>query len=517
MGYRGKEYKINDFKGGLHSNSATTELNLNEALDLSNIIISSDGSYWRTRGGNTVFNSTAMNSGTNVQGLGYFRTAANAEYLTAVCGNKIFASTSLNGTMTDITGAVTVTGSAANIWTLLTFNNVHIGFGGPSTAPDAPWSWTGAGNAAALGGTPPSAYGAFQVNNRVFAFNTAANPSRIFWSILGSQSDWTGTGSGNADVWTSNNDSLTAAAILDTNTVLLFKQNSIHKMIVGTLVSNAFPIFPAINGIGCVGKHACVEADGLVYFITPQASMVVTNGDIIIGETNLPRLSFIDDIFAGLNTTRLEYIQGKRIIGNDYDHIIWLVSSSGSSTNDKALIWDLKNKCWLQNKTGFKANVITTIQNGTLYTGHYDGKIYLQEVTTAVTDASESSANIDYYWRSGWMKMSSMEKIIQPRKSTVSLVSQISGTVKYSYGFDFNMDTQTIPISQSGPDTGNLWDASLWDSGVWGGQSDLIIQFRMSGRGNVFQYMLRGNDYKSKINSIEFSGKEYGQKAFIAR
>lgn len=515
--YRGTEFPFEDFSGGLNSYTPVTEVANNQAMDLSNIMIYTFGRGFRKRYGNTVFNSSAMNGGANVQGLSYFKLANTNDFLISVAGAKLYKSTSLSGTMTEITGAITITAGQNNIWTQFTFNNVHIGFGGSATAPDAPWVYDGSGgNAAALGGTPPSAYGAFQANNRVFAFRTAANPSRIFWSILGSQADWTGTGSGSADVWTNDNDSITACAVRDNSTVLIFKENSVHRMLINTLVSNAFPIYPLFSGVGCVGKHACVVADGLAYFINNQGRMKITDGVRLLTNIDFPNLNNADDYWNSIPAARRQYIQGIRKIGADYDHIVWLTTSTGT-THDTAIIWDLQNRCWLKHKTGYGANVAGLHQNGTLYTGHYDGKIYTQDVSTATTDASTGSLSIDAYWRSAWMTQKSFENIKQPRKLNLSFTTQTSGQIYISYGFDFNTDSQTLTMDQTAP--GGTWDTDNWDVMSWAGQSDLIRSVRLSGRGNSFQFRIRNNQLADalKVNGLTLSGKTYGQKEIAAR
>lgn len=520
MAYQGKEIRFNDFSGGLVTNRPVTELELNEFSDLDNVVVFPKGRGFRSRYGDTEFNSSAMNSGANVQGLGYYKQADQDEWLLAVAGAKVYKSDSLDGTMDEITGALTVTAGQNNIWTFVTFNDVVMGFGGPPTAPDAPFSWGGSSDAAALAGSPPSAYGAFQANNRVFAFRTATDRSRIYWSILGNQADWTGTGSGNADVWEADNDQLTAAAVLNTNTVLLFKENSVHQMQIGSLVGGAFPIFPLFQGTGCAGKHAVVVNDGLVYFITPQGKMKITDGGRIIDEQDFPRLSDIDDLWSECNTSRFQYVQGIYREGVDYAHIIWLVSyGSEQTTNNRAFIWDVLNKCWLQNTTGFDANVMAKTQAGVLYAGHYNGKIYKKDSSiTTYTDASESSAVVDAYITSGWIHNERFETIKQPRKLNISFVTAADGDIRISYGFDFAGFLQNPTIDQARPGSG-VWGTMLWGSGLWGQVDFGMKPVRIVGRGNFFQYKIRSpqESYPLKINGFTLSGKEYGQKEIAAR
>lgn len=507
MTRRGTEIEINDFSGGLHTATAVTEVARNEAYDASNIVIGPGGSYIRSRYGNTTFNGTAMNSSADVQGLAYLKLINGNDFLVAVCGDKVFKADALDGTMDDITGAVTVTAGQDNIWTLLTFNNVLLMFGGSATNPDTPLQWTGAGNAAALTGTPPAAYGAVQANNRVFAFRTAASPSIVQWCILGNPQDWTGTGSGSQTISTSDNDSVTACAVMNNSLMLVFKQNSVHKMLISTLVSTAFPVFPLFQNVGCAGKHALVVADGLCYFITPKGKMKITNGEIISDDVALPRLEYIADLWSGGNSSRLQYVQGRRLVGPDYDHICWIMTAAAAGTeHDTALIWDIKNKCWLRHKTGYKANVITTTQTGDIYTGDFAGVIYKQDVVTATTDASVSSTPVDSYWSSGWDQFGSLQKNKAIIESYLSFVSQTSGNINFSWGYGFNAFQKTAVIDQRV--SGGIIGQFIIGIGLIGGQTDFIKRIFTTGNGSVFQYRIRCNDFKMKINRLTLIGSK---------
>jgi hypothetical protein len=521
--YRGKEIPFNDFSGGLVTNRPTTELKLNELSDLDNVVIAPKGAGFRARYGDTALNGTAMNSGANVQGLGYYKLVSGSTFLVAVCGNKLYSTgTGITGTMADITGSLTITGAQDNIWDIVIFNNKAIGFGGPSASPNAPWVWTGTGNASALGGTPPSAYAAFQTNNRVFAFRTSTNPSTIYWSVLSNEADWTGTGSGSSDVWTSDNDSLTAHAILNTNTVLLFKENSTHQMQTGDLINGAFPIYPLFKGVGCAGKHACVVVDGLAYFITPQGKMKVTDGLKLYSNDEIPHLGDIDDQLQQVTASRRPFIQGIRKTGTDYDHILWFVSYGSSQTsNNRVFIWDLLNQCWLQHTTGYAANVAAVTQDSTLYAGHFNGVIYKKDASTATyTDASNSAAVVDGYVASGWIHNSKFETIQQPRRFNLSFVTQTLGQIRLSYGFDFNSFSQLENISQVSA-SGDVYDATtaIYDVSVYAGTALNVYNLHLTGRGNFFQYKIESpkEAIGMKINGFTLSGKEYGQKVISAR
>src|SRR3990167_2095575 len=506
MGYNGQSIQFRNFAGGLVTNKTKIGLALNEALEADNIIILSGGQGITNARGNTAFNSSAMASGAAVTGLYYFQQADQDYWLMAVCGTSIFKSDLLDGTMDDITGAVSITTGQNNIWDMITFDDAVIGFGG---APNAPWTWPGTGNAAALGGSPPTADFAFTYNNRVFA--GISSTSTMYWSIVGNAADWTGAGSGSAVVGSlDDNQLLIGAAPLTTDQALLFKQNSVYTMATRNLVSSAFPIFPLHNNVGAAGKHAIVNINGEVYFITPQARMMSTNG------TRLQEYpDTIDNEWDELNFDRLKYIQGVQYHGIDHDWLIWMVSTGSNTTNDTALIWDLRNRCWLKRSQAFGANIAAKILDGTLYTGHYDGKIYKQDVPATYTVASESNEAISWVWRTGWLTGTFM-KTLRPNWINIAFQQAATGEISVKVGFDFTEDEYTNTISIVGGTA--QWDVAEWDVDEWGGTSDIFRRSRLTGRGNTVNFSLSGNDsVQYVIQGFEISGyMETAQKGMEA-
>lgn len=91
--------------------------------------------------------------------------------------------------LTDITGAVTFTDD-----TRFDFCNVADTLVMTTEARDTPIKWTGTGNCAVLGGTPPSGKYCEEFFNYCFIANTASNPERVYWSGLFDPNTWT-TGS----------------------------------------------------------------------------------------------------------------------------------------------------------------------------------------------------------------------------------------------------------------------------------------------------------------------------------
>lgn len=490
-----KAIAVNNFKGGYCGNLPISNLQLDQAADLDNIVILPNGQGFRSRLGNSKLNSSVLNSGNPIQGMGILLQANQTLFLVAIAGAKVYKSSNISSTFTDITGsysAITASGTAR--WDLFTFLDSIVGFGGQRAAPDAPITWTGSGNIAALGGTAPQAYGGLAANNRVFVFNTTANPSTMYWSIIGDADDFSGSGSGSAVVGSvSDNQMITGATVISTNYMLVFKQNSTYQMIIS---SAPFPVYSLFSTVGCVGKHAIVNVEGIVYFINAQGDMVSTDGELL---TTYDKNA--DDLFGAINVSNLYLTEGVRQKGVDYDWIVWIFYNDGATP--KCIIWDLINKCWLRCNTGYKMYTTLRGLNNAVYLGSSDGWIYLPDQSGIYADASETSpGTIAAYWRSGWINPQVQNEIVQVRKVLATYKTKASGSITFNYGFDFNLDSASATFSQVA--TG---------SELYTSRLNLI-----TGRGNFFNFKigLSSSTIDMNLQSLTLRGKVYGQKRISA-
>lgn len=478
MGANGPNVEIDDFSGGLNTFSPEYNLPLNQSPDLDNLILLDKG--FKKRNGDSAWNSSAMvSSATAITGLGYIKFNSGVEFLNAVADTKFFTDSSLSGTMADATGSITITTGQNNIWTPINFNNLQIWIGG---APDAPFKYSGSGNAAILGGSPPAAYTGFAANNRVFAISTVANPSRIFWPVLSDPEDWSGAGSGNADVAKSDGEALQCGIVTGPDTAILFKNSSTHLMV---LTRQPFPIYQLQKGVGVAGRNAYAYANGTTYIVTPGLRMQSTRDGLNF--QTYP--NNINDIWDSINPNRTSFIQGMYYAALDW--VVWSVSTGSSTTDNYLIIWDVRRQCFLRCTTGFKTNVLAIIQNKRLFAGHYNGKIYEKLKNLIFADASETSPGaIDGYWRTSFKnKGDGLDMTVHPLYLSIAALSETASTLDVSYGFDLTgvQTTQTFSLAA----VGGLWDQALWDQGVWGGQNAIILRQFISGRGNLFSFRMR--------------------------
>jgi hypothetical protein len=493
---------VNDFAGGLVTNAPATELQLNQSPDLDNITYVQKAI--RSREGDVEFNATAMNSGTNVQGIAYYKPTSGTEYLVAVCGAKLFNSDALDGTMHEITGALTIGAGQDKIWSFAFLNDLLVGVGG---APDAPFKWSGVGDGAVLGGSPVSGNFCFAMKDRMFIGSPTANPSTLYWSILSNCEDWSGVGSGNTTLVTNDGDKLVGGIPLNNDLALLFKNYSIHHLVVTTA---PFPTKAFVPNVGCCGKNAMVNVNGVVYFITNQPRLKATDGYQII---DLP--PDIDDIFDGLNRSRLQYIQAVYVAKLNQIH--FYCSYGSATTNNYCIVWDLENKCFLRYTTGFDCNVACIVSGSRLMGGHYNGKVYEKFKASTYTDASEGSVKVSSYWHSGWINNSNEFQVKQVKVAEVSYQTQVSGSLNFSYGYDFQQGINNTDFSIAA--IGGTWGNGTWgNTFIWGSSSQYMTRVYLLGtRGNVFQFKMSNKDSTQMyVYSIDFGMRTQGVKEFIA-
>lgn len=480
MAANGPSIQLNDFSGGLNTFDPEYVSPLNQSPDLDNLIILDKG--FKKRNGDSTWNSSAMvSTSTAIAGMGYIKFNSGSEFLNAVAGTKFFTDAGLSGTMSDATGSVTITSGQNNIWTPVIYNNLQLWWGG---APDGPFKYSGSGNISAVGGSPPSAFTAFVANNRVFPISTVANPSRLFWSVLGDPEDYAGAGSGNSDVNKSDGEALQCGVVVGPDTAILFKNTSTHLAI---LTRQPFPVYQLQKGIGISGRNAYAYANGVIYFVTPGLRMKST----VDGVNFQTYPNDINDIWDTINPTRVPYIQGQYY--QPLEWIIFNVSTGSSTQNNYLIIWDIERKCFLRCTTGFKSNVLTLVQNRRLFGGHYNGKMYEKLKATVFSDGSETSPGaINAYWRTPYSGLSTeIDVTVHPIYVDIVALAETSSNLTASYGFDFTGPTTSQSFSLIAQ--GSLWDVALWDTGVWGGQNAIVITDFILGRGNLFSYTMANN------------------------
>lgn len=503
------EVTFKDFSGGQASAKGETSLATNEFKELNNVVILPSGSGLRSKPGNTEFNSSAMSGGHPVMGIGYYEQVDDDYWLMAVCDNKVFKSDSFDGTMDDISGSLTITADQDNLWQIFTFNDLAIGVGGPLGAPNAPWKWSGTGNAAVLGGTPPSADFGFVFNNRLFL--GVQSTDTLYWSAIRAPEDWSTSGddgTGSAVIGKQDGGKLVAGVGLNTNTALIFKTNGVTVM-AGR--ESPFSFFPLSGFPGCAGKNAAIVVDGMCYYVTPQKRMVITDGERVFDDRDFPRLSNVDDVWDDFDTDRLKFLQATEVRGRDFHWIVWSSTVAAvPGENSFAVIWDLKNKCFITASSGFESNGFVYIPDKGLYMAGYDGKIYKCLVEGTFTEASNGAAAPSWEVESDQLVLSSYIRGLQVQRANVLYRSRDDGEMTFSWGYDSSGTSKSTTMTPPGDVFGT---SSLFGIAQFSSEKAVNQPVFTLGRGNTFKWKLSGSgelDYR--IHGVSLYGKQSGTK-----
>ena len=471
MSFRGKYLKIDDFSGGDCSALPDALLGPSQARQMDNIFILPEGLGFRSRGVTSYANPTEFGSADSypVIGVGMLEASSGTSYVLAIKKGKAYGATAgdlRTTTFVDRTGAVSIatagTTSAERTgyrWSFCQHNDLLIGFGGPSTAPDAPFKWVGgANNIAALGGTPPSARFGFSASNRVFAGSTAADPATLYWSTLGNPEDWTGTGSGSVVVGNlDDGEPIEAACLLRNNLALIFKKNSIYQ------VDLSFaPFAPVLlfNGVGAEGVNSVTVADGLAYFVTPQKKLMATDGNKIkpipTNTSNLQRMFYGSPLVF-----RLRSRKGTTFSSAEFDCIVVCGLSSGGDgdTVVSSVAWDINNECWLYFSTGYQFISGAMKQSTGYYYGGWSnqGRVFYPEYNMIISllatdDTGVSSGAINCFWTSGWLKLALVDEITRIMRFGVQTMTteSVSYNATLTYGYDFGSLSKSASLQVSG-------------------------------------------------------------------
>ena len=528
------EVSFTDFSGGYAGIKGTGTLKANEAKDLDNIVVLPSGAGFRARNGNLEHivrpAATSMTLPTTVLGLLLFEYEGDTWILKAsrsggLVSNEVYLeSANVSASSTAVTSeyaTASYTFTANHQIQFHRVNNLLIGL--PYTTGTVFWppvqlamSASGGAAAASLfsGAVAEGRVGMFW-NNRLWIGNLTGEQSKLKYSILAASgvsfaasTSWTNSGSGFVEPARGDGDELMALAPISNNVMLYFKKNSIHQ-VVGR--SDPFSVFPLFQNVGAGGRGCVVEAEGLVYFITPDKRMLITDGSTILTEKDLPALGNAKDLWNGVSTSRLYLTQGFRHKGRDFDWIVWMTSSSGATTNDIAIIWDRINQCWLRCSSGFNGNAVSgTPTQGTYIGGYSNARIYKLDATTTYADYSYSTplfgaSNVQiagtnpqvltWYWRSDDMFFNSLSQIVNAKEVNVSVITTTTADLDFAYSFN-----------------GAALSSTITKSIVPTSYNYVTTIYRPLGRGKSFGVKIFGNDAAGyQVNSYSMKGQQQGR------
>src|SRR3990167_7086224 len=216
--------------GGWNNVFSTTAIADNESPDLQNVTLTTYGSF-RTRDGYDNINTSSLGASVIATGLTYYTPSSGSEFLVGIFDDdkiyKMDYSGGPDGTWDDITGALSFAVDQNNLASFAVGEDTLIVEDGFNTT--APYTWTGSGNATALGGSPPNATMVAYHKRMAFAAGNNSNPSTLYFSDVGNIDDWTTGLSGNVSVET-NDGSVIRAIKPGFDALYISKDNSIWRL-----------------------------------------------------------------------------------------------------------------------------------------------------------------------------------------------------------------------------------------------------------------------------------------------
>ena len=219
-----------------------------------------------------------------VMGLYDFRRTDGFQAWIAVTKTKVWKKESLDATFVDITGASPLTGGDDDWADFTVFKDVLI----ITNGADPVKKWTGSGNIANLGGSPPKARRVTTFQNHVVLawidpHGTSPQPQTIQWSDLGLSETWVGGEAGAMTFVDEPSGVLEVMPLRDS--LIAYKEDAIY-LVDYTGFPFTMQTRRLATGIGPISSRIVVDARDTHYFISSdnQVYKLTLSGPEIVGQ-----------------------------------------------------------------------------------------------------------------------------------------------------------------------------------------------------------------------------------------
>ena len=480
-------YSIGDWSGGVNDDLNPVKVAPNQLSLIRNWWW--NGGTLEERPGLTKLNATAISGTPAIQGLfDYIYSGGASQQFVTVAGGKVYKDTS--GTFSDITGSISITSGQNNPWTFLVFQDVLIAFG-----PDAPWKWTGTGNIAALGGSPPTARYCATKWNYLFVSGISTVLGLVRYAELNTYETWS---VGNTiRVRTYGNDYITGLVPFG-DMVIALCQNSLQKITYNATLTPPFINNVLLEGIGCPHQRAFVNVDDRAYFIDQHYRVRVIEPSDVIAAYNVPDVSTgrLTNTLKGLDLGRRPYICGAYY--RPFESIIWAVSRQGATTNDFCIVMNVAdNKPKFATWDELGINAITTRETTTgadLVVGNYGGRVYTIEGTS--DDGTDITTQVDTRWED--LGSPQVEKLLRRVDVESRQPGGASMTLRTYQDYDpAVIQTVTVPGRVASGVSASQWGRGYWGNAVWpsgtAGEELVYNKLDINAKGRVIKLQFYNN------------------------
>jgi hypothetical protein len=455
-----------DFSGGLNEDESPTALAANQLRVARNVYL--EGLALSSRKGAQRFQSTAINSG--AAGVGVWEliraSGANRDIL-AVFGDKLYKDAK-TATPTDITGSITITPGQNNHVTFTLFNDVALMCNGV----DAPWQWTGAGNASVIADSPPIFRTMASKWNRVFG---AAAGRTIRYSAVGDYESWPAAN--------------TVAAILGDSSSAIEGRDFIYQLehlgdsffvglsdSIGRVLYTGDATTPfrylQIADFGSLGRHSAVSVGSNVYFLSrwgvhfiqPTATSLEYESSMISGRR-------LRTFWSELNKSRIEHTCARVVYTSAGNLLVlWTLTTGGNTQHDQVLVMDVTDGPGTERFfvwTGWDANAFGVVQNASSKADELLFTSTVGFVWQGDFGTDDNGAAYETDARTRWEDFGSPAE----KKNLRDMYIEVKQSGDFDLGietyFDYNTTaTQFLSQSVAGAEQAK-WGTAVWGTDVW--------------------------------------------------
>ncbi len=414
----------------------------------------------------------------------YDSSGTDTQKAVSVVKTGIFKMDDLDGTWDDITGGLTVTDGSH--WSFVNWLNTTYSV----NDTDAPFKWTGSGNATAWAALPTNVTvpkHIEQFNNYLFIGNVqlsgVVHNSRIYWSTLKDADTWSSLDF--IDIAKDDGQEITRLKVLS-DRLVIYKTRSIYNLFF-TGTSGIPFVLPgggkSNSPVGCIATHSIQELENGHVFLSHD-------GFYFYDGNNAFKISDkITTTIQGLNTTRLE--QAKSLVQKDKNRYMCSLPSSGQTTNDRVLVWDYFNNAWSV-YVGLDPSAMAVFyvsgNEERVYFGDYSGFTYRMD-TGGNDNPLGTETAVDAFYTTNWRHFGDL--IDKKGINHVTVFYQSSNSVlTFSYTYDFESGeqfSQTFSLS-AGVDT---YGTGVFGIATYAGAGGAVKRRDLDGRGRVVRFKFR--------------------------
>jgi hypothetical protein len=475
-----QRYDYFDYSGGLNDTFSSIRVADNEATSLQNVVFTNSGSF-KTRGGSAkTMTGSTLGATTDTNGIFFYQPTSGAKFLVGVFSdNKIRKMDYATGggpdggfdnEKDDITGSLSFSVDQDDVASFAVGEDILIIEDGLNTT--APYKWTGSGDAADLGGSPPNCTMVAYHKRQAWCAGNNSNPSTLYFSDLDDIENWTTALSGNLTIET-NDGSEIRAIEPGFDSMYAWKDFSIWR-ISGDDKDN-YELERMVQGIGTKSSDSIQIVGNDFIFTDGQGDTYIYDGGIKVRLIS----SKIEETMDESNFTRFTKIRTTLF---DKDYYLSL-SSVGSSTHDTVLVFDTFNLAWTK-FSGMNINAMTVGDDDggedIIYFGDYTGFVY--EYPSGTSDAGTA---IDMFYTTKQFRFPEVKqnKTFKVMNVFIKQAGDYNLNVEVRQDFIGTGTSQAVNLSS----TDSSFGTAVYGIDAYGGENIIIGRLEYNLEGQFFQ------------------------------